>query len=59
MCILRMKIDSDLKFEKHLSEVCNKANKRASVFLRPIKYACFEKKCILKHSSSVYFITNK
>ena len=45
--LLGVKIDKELKFETHIEEICDKANKKLSVLLRLSKSLDFKKKRLL------------
>ena len=42
--LLRITIDRDLKFDKHVLKLCSKANQKLSVLSRMAKFLSFEKK---------------
>ena len=55
-----MATDSDLKFDRHLSEMCKKKAKRKIIFLSRLrKYLSFEKgKLVLKYTESKFHSLN-
>ena len=40
---LRVTINYDMKFEKHFSKLCKKANRRINALSRQVKQLCFNK----------------
>ena len=43
-------IDNNLRFDKHVSNICLKANRNLSALTRVAKFVIFEKRCIfVKH----------
>ena len=48
--LLGVTIDNDLKFDKHISNLCLKANRKLSALRRMGRYLSFEKKRILYKS---------
>ena len=45
--LLRITIDRDLKFDKHVLKLCSKANQKLSVLSRMAKFLSFSKKRML------------
>ena len=47
---LGVTIDNNLRFDKHVSNICLKANRNLSALTRVAKFVIFEKRCIfVKH----------
>ena len=45
--LLGVTIDNELKFDKHVSDLCNKANRKLSALIRMASFLSFQKKKIL------------
>ena len=45
--LLGITLDNNLKFDKHVSNICSKANKNLSALTRVAKFLPFKKRCIL------------
>ena len=45
--LLGITLDNNLKFDKHVSNICSKANRKLSALIRVAKFLPFTKRCIL------------
>ena len=45
--LLGITLDNNLRFDKHWSNICSKANKKLNVLTRVAKFLPFKKRCIL------------
>ena len=45
--LLVITLDNNLKFDKHVSNICSKSNRKLSALTREAKFPPFKKRCIL------------
>ena len=45
--LLGITLDNNLRFDKHVSNICSKANRKLSALTRVAKFFLFKKRCIL------------
>ena len=45
--LLVITLDNNLKFDKHVSNICSESNRKLSALTREVKFPPFKKRCIL------------